>query len=171
MQSATAAINPEFGPLDDLRAFRSALGTFATGVTVVTTSADGVPAGITANSFASVSLDPPLVLWCPALASRRFALFAAAQDFAIHVLAADQYGIAEGFTRSAQAFDGLDWTRDQAGVPLLDGVAARFRCRLHAVHPAGDHAIIIGLVESAMMTERAPLVFQGGRFGGFRDPH
>ena len=160
----------EFAPADDPRGFRMALGAFATGVTVVTAMADGGPVGITANSFTSVSLDPPLVLWCPALASRRYAAFAAAQDFAIHVLSADQQTMADGFTRATQAFDDFDWAPDAAGVPLIAGVAARFRCRLHALHPAGDHAIILGQVLSAMRTGHAPLVFHGGRFGGFGDP-
>jgi len=156
-----------FDPAHDLRAFRSALGQFATGVTLITASGPQGPAGITANSFASVSLDPPLVLWSPAKASRRFALFAGAQNFAIHVLAADQRALADAFTRSAHAFDDLDWAPDADGVPLIAGTAARFRCTTHAVHDAGDHAIILGRVVSALRSARAPLVFHAGRYGNF----
>lgn len=159
-----------FAPADDPRAFRHALGAFATGVTIVTAAGPEGPVGMTANSFAAVSLDPPLVLWCPALASRRFPLFATAQDFAIHVLADGQRAVADGFTRHPQAFDTLDWAPDTQGVPLIHGVAARFRCRLHALHLAGDHAIIIGRVLSALRSDRPGLLFHAGRYGAIGDP-
>jgi len=157
----------EFVPDQDLRVFRHALGQFATGVTVVTAAGRDGPVGITANSFASVSLEPPLVLWSPAKASRRFAPFTAATDFAIHVLAADQRALSEAFTWSATAFDNADWQPDAQGVPLIAGAAARFRCVTHAVHDAGDHAIILGRVLTVLRGDRAPLVFHAGRYGAF----
>ena len=118
------------GP-DAARDFRDALGRFATGVTVVTCEADG-PLGITANSFASVSLDPPLVLWSPARGSRRFDAFAGARHFAIHVLGAEQEALGAGFSSSGEAFEGLELERNAEGVPLIAGCLARFECRAHA---------------------------------------
>lgn len=146
------------------RAFRDALGAYATGVTVITTDTPGGPVGITANSFASLSLDPPLVLWSPARASRRFAIFAAAERFAVHILAAEQEGLARHFTRTGEP-PGAD-----SGVGGLDRALARFECLRHAVHPGGDHAIVVGLVERAVWRPGAPLVFHGGRFGALGGP-
>ncbi len=158
-----------FDPASDPRAFRSALGSFATGVTVVTArDAEGAPVGITANSFASVSLDPPLVLWSPARASRRFATFTGAQSFAVHVLAADQQAVCDAFVRAAQGFGEVAWAEGPDGLPLLDGCLARMICGREAVWDAGDHAIVLGRVRAAERRDGAPLVFQGGRYGGFR---
>ena len=164
-----------FAPEAEPRAFRSALGSFATGVTVITArDAGGAPAGITANSFASVSLDPPLVLWSPARASRRFAAFAQAEDFAIHVLARDQQVVCDAFVKAQGGFELVPWTEGPEGLPLLDGCAARFLCRREAMIDGGDHAILLGRVWSAARSDGAPLVFQGGRYGGFLpadEPH
>lgn len=162
-------LGPGFDPASDSRTFRSTLGAFATGVTVVTTATPDGPLGITVNSFTSVSMDPPLVLWCPAKWSKRYAPFATARHFAIHVLGADQKHIADGFSREGGAFAGLDWHTDTDGVPLIDGVLARLVCATWAVHDAGDHAIVIGRVTMAARAEGPGLVFHGGvwgRFGG-----
>jgi len=156
-----------FSPSEDVLAFRQSLGSFSTGVTVVTTITPEGPMGITANSFASVSLDPPLVLWSPAKSSHRHPHFIAAARFAIHVLNADQKHISDGFIRSKTAFDGIDWTPSHAGVPLIAGVLACFECNLKTVHDAGDHSIIIGQVMRVQSRDGAPLVFHGGLFGGF----
>lgn len=157
-----------FSPEADGRAFRSALGSFATGVTVVTVrDAQGRPAGITANSFASVSLDPALVLWSPKRESRRFATFSTAGSFAVHVLAGDQQEVCDRFVRSADTFAGLPWHEGPEGLPLLDGCLARFLCHREAVLDGGDHAIILGRVFQAARRDGAPLVFQSGRYGGF----
>jgi len=153
-----------FNPIDDQRAFRTALGAYATGVSVVTTSSSDGPIGITVNSFASVSLDPPLVLWSPAKTSNRFAYFSGARHFAIHVLDAHQQDICNGFTQDKSAFEGLDCENDENGVPLLNGCLARFECSLEAEHDAGDHVIIIGRVNRASARDSLPLLFQGGRF-------
>ncbi len=164
-----------FDPARDPRAFRSALGSFATGVTVVTArDAGGAPVGITANSFASVSLDPPLVLWSPARASRRFAAFTGAEAFAIHVLAADQQAVCDAFVRAAQGFGGVAWAEGPGGLPLLDGCLSRLICGREAVLDAGDHAIVLGRVREAQRRDGRPLVFQGGRYGQFlpaQEPH
>lgn len=153
-----------FDPAEDPRAFRRALGAFATGVTVVTAESPEGPVGITANSFASVSLDPPLVLWMPARDSARFALFEKAERYAIHVLHRDQREVCDAFTRDRAAFDGLDWAPDEDGVPEIAGCLARFRCRHHATHEGGDHLIIVGRVTGAAARDGLPLMFQGGRF-------
>ena len=150
--AAPEAIIP--GP-DTQRAFRDALGSYATGVTVITTEIDGgETVGITANSFAALSLEPALVLWSPARSSRRFAIFAEATEFRIHVLAADQMALARHFTTSS--------TPPAEG---LGPVLARFDCKRHAVHEGGDHAIVVGQVLRFSHHAGAPLIFHGGRFG------
>jgi flavin reductase (DIM6/NTAB) family NADH-FMN oxidoreductase RutF len=154
------------GP-ETARAFRDALGRFATGVTVVTCTTPEGPLGITANSFASLSLDPPLVLWSPAKASRRFAPFVAAGHYAIHVLSDVQGPVGAGFVRDGAAFSDLDWTMNAEGVPVITGCLARFECARAAVHDGGDHAIVVGRVLRAAMGEGAPLVFGGGQYGRF----
>lgn len=151
------------------RAFRDALGRFATGVTIVTTDAPDGPLGITANSFASVSLDPPLVLWSPAKASRRFPAFDAATRYAIHILAEDQTNVCGRFSKDGYDFDGLAWHRGPDNVPLIDGCLARFDCERVAAHDGGDHLIIVGRVLAAEMRDGAPLLFASGRYGRFTD--
>lgn len=166
MDGGRAPVTETFTPETDLREFRNALGSFATGVTVVTTGTENGPVGITANSFASVSLDPPLVLWSPARSSSRFALFAGTDRFAIHVLGAGQRAVADGFTRSWTAFHDLDWSVDSNGTPLINGTLARFICRTEARHDAGDHVVIVGRVLAVTRSPGAPLVFHGGRYAG-----
>lgn len=152
---------------DTARDFRDALGRFATGVTVITTQTADGPLGITANSFASVSLDPALVLWSPAKSSRRFPAFEAAERYAIHVLADDQAHVCNGFVKDGSAFDKLDWHAAEDGTPLIDGCLARFECTRHAIHDGGDHAIIVGHVHRASLGDGAPLLFAKGRYGHF----
>ena len=155
-------------PSDDSRGFRTALGAFATGVTVVTTLTPEGPVGITANSFSAVSLDPPLVLWSPDKGSRRFEHFAYAERYAVHVLASDQQAVCDGFMKSKTAFDGLGWHQNHAGVPILDGALAVYECNFEARHDAGDHAIVLGRVTKLRRREGAPLVFHAGRYGTFQ---
>jgi 3-hydroxy-9,10-secoandrosta-1,3,5(10)-triene-9,17-dione monooxygenase reductase component len=151
---------------DYARQFRSALGAFATGVTIVTSrDAAGLDVGLTANSFNSVSLDPPMVLWSLAKNARSLPAFLAATHFAVHVLAADQEELSLRFAaRGVQKFAGLDLERGAAGVPLLRGCSARFQCRTAFRHEGGDHVIFVGEVESFDHSERPPLVFHGGRY-------
>lgn len=156
------------GP-ETARSFRDALGQFATGVTVITCAGPEGPIGITANSFASVSLDPPLVLWSPARASRRFPFFEAADRYAIHVLGAEQGDVCRAFVRDGAAFEAVDWTMGEAGVPLIEGCLARFECRREAVHEGGDHLIVVGRVLRAAWRPGAPLVFSAGAYGRFTD--
>ena len=155
-----------FDPAQDPRAYRDALGSFATGVTIVTVPSSDGPVGIAANSFASVSLDPPLVLWSPAKASKRFDYFKDAPHFAVHVLDSHQRAICDAFSRDKHAFDGLDWVTGDHDVPHIRGCLARFECTLDAAHDAGDHVIIVGRVNHAAFRDGQPLLFQGGRFVG-----
>lgn len=151
----------------DPRAFRDALGQFGTGVTVITCATPTGPIGITANSFASVSLDPALVLWSPAKRSSRYPFFAAAEHFAVHVVADTQRHICDGFARSADAFGDLDWSPDPQGVPLINNCLSRFECQTQAVHDGGDHSIIVAKVTHVTTHPGAPLMFFGGQYGGF----
>lgn len=153
---------------DNQRLLRNGLGRFASGVTVVTAATlQGGLIGMTANSFSSVSMDPPLVLWCPAKTSSRYQFFAKAPHFAIHVLSADQQAIALGFAKSGTAFDGLDVQINEQGVPVLNDCLARFECETQALHDAGDHAIMVGRVRSAAFREGEPLIFSQGQFRQF----
>ncbi|MFC7705064.1 flavin reductase family protein [Plastorhodobacter daqingensis] len=149
------------------RVFRDALGRFATGITVVTAGGDAGPVGLTANSFASVSLDPALVLWSPAKSSSRFERFMSARQYAIHVLAADQHALCRHFVRPGASFELPGIAFSDAGTPLLAGCLARFECEQVAAHDAGDHAIIVGRVLRASLRQGEPLVFSAGRYGRF----
>lgn len=159
---------PSAKPAIDTRAFRSALGSFVTGVTIVTTrDLAGAPAGLTANSFNSVSLDPPMVLWSLALDSTNLEAFRAASWWAVHVLAAGQEALSNRFAqRDADKFDGLATTEGPGGIPLLDGSAARFVCRAAFEYEGGDHAIFLGAVQEFEQSGLPPLVYHQGRYGG-----
>lgn len=150
------------------RAFRDALGNFATGVTVVTIATPEGPQGVTANSFASLSLAPPLVLWSPGKFSRRHDMFAQAGHFSIHVLAEDQKHLSDRFTRGGAQFDGLDFTLSAEGVPVISGVLSRFDCVQDAAYDAGDHTLVVGRVLRAATDAGRPLVFAQGQWGGHR---
>ena len=152
--------------LFDARALRDALGRFATGITIVTARAPkGELAGVTANSFCSVSLKPPLVLWCLAKTAPSQSVFTKATHFAIHVLAENQAALSARFSRpSKDKFAGLAVTAGLGGTPLLDGVAALFECRKVHRYEGGDHLIIVGQVERYRHAERAPLLFHSGRY-------
>ena len=150
----------------DSRAFRRALGNFATGVTVVTAAdAAGNKVGVTANSFNSVSLDPPLVLWSLARQAPSVCDFQGASHFAIHVLAAGQHLLSRRFSTPQQdKFGGLDCAEGPAGVPLIDGVLARFVCRNVRQYDGGDHLIFIGQVERCERFDGEPLAFHAGYY-------
>lgn len=154
--------NPEHDPRD----FRNALGLFATGVTIVTTrTSAGDPIGLTANSFSSVSLSPPLVLWSLSLRSPNLPNFLQATHFAVNVLAQDQVALSQRFARPIpNKFEGVTHRLGSNGMPLLDGVAAQFECRTEARHYSGDHVIFIGHVLHYSYTERAVLGYFRGRY-------
>ena len=147
-------------------ALRQCLGKFATGVTVVTCrDARGHPCGITVNSFSSVSLEPPLVLWNIARVSNSLEAFVNADAFAINVLAEQQLDVAAHFARSDhRLFDGVEFEDGIGGAPLLPGTIARFECRRHEVHDAGDHYIVIGEIIRHENRDGRPLLFFGGRY-------
>ena len=150
----------------DRRDFRKALGQFSTGVTVITTRAmDGRRVGMTANSFSSVSLDPPLVLWSLARQAPSLADFTGASHFAINVLAANQHHLSRQFsTPQADKFGGVECCEGTSGVPLLNGVIARFVCRNVRQYDGGDHLIFIGEVERYDRFDGEPLVFHSGYY-------
>ena len=149
------------------RAFRDALGRYTTGVTVVTANTTEGPMGFLANSFASVSMDPPLVLWSPAKSSSRFQHYAGARDYAIHVLGDGHGEWLARFARGGEGFHGLSHEFTPEGVPVIHGALARFDCQQHATHEGGDHLIVVGRVIRAAYREGAPLVFCQGAYGGF----
>src|SRR3990167_2595228 len=154
---------PDFSP----REFRASLGMFATGVTIVTArTASGELAGLTASSFNSVSLDPPLVLWSLAQAAGSMAVFANGQHYAINVLAADQQALAERFAaRDVDRWQGVDFVEGVSGAPLLTGCVATFECFNRSQYTEGDHVIFVGEVERCSRRAAAsPLLYHGGRF-------
>lgn len=154
------------GP-ETARAYRDALGCYGTGVAVVTAATETGPLAMTVNSFASVSLDPALVLWCPGKMSPRHDRLVAAQHYAIHVVAEDQIDLATHFAHSGDGFDDVDWIKDPNGVPILSDCLARFDCTRVTVHDGGDHSIIIGQVIRAMHRPGKGLMFKRGQYGGF----
>lgn len=150
---------------DRNRSFRTALGAFATGVTVVTTRSEGADVGLTANSFNSVSLDPPMVLWSLAKNSRSLPIFMAADYFAVHILASDQEALSARFSKSnPDKFAALQIERGLGDIPLLPECSARFQCRTAFRYEGGDHMIFVGQVETFDHWERAPLVFHRGGY-------
>lgn len=149
----------------DSRAFRRALGDFVTGVTVITASAGSRQVGVTANSFASVSLDPPLVLWSLDRNSTSFDTFLAASHFGVNILSEGQDGVSSKFARSSDdKFEGVDWSSGVAGVPLLGGVVAQLECVREIELDGGDHLIMVGRVVDYRRFDREPLVFARGRY-------
>ncbi|TKD26137.1 flavin reductase family protein [Rhodobacter capsulatus] len=173
IDAASQAEAPADGHLPDPadpRLLRDALGRFATGVALVTARDidDGSPIAIVVNSFASVSLDPPLVLWSVACSSMRHRHFTAAPAFAIHVLTEAQRDLTARFSRSGPGFEGLALASNGEGVPILSEALARFDCVTEATHAGGDHTIILGRVTRFdLRREGQPLCFFGGAFGGF----
>jgi flavin reductase (DIM6/NTAB) family NADH-FMN oxidoreductase RutF len=156
----------------DLRTFRETLGLFVTGVTVITTrDATGAPVGITANSFNSVSLDPPLILWSVGLNALSLSAFSEAEAFAVHILRDDQAELSQRFAKSgADKFSGLNIEFGLSNVPLLPDCAARLECRPYAKHEAGDHILFIAEVQRlASDPEAMPLVYHGGRYAELAD--
>ncbi len=152
-------------PSADRSAFRRTLGEFATGVTVITTTVDGASYGLTSNSFSSVSLDPPLVLWSIRRESQSFAAFEACEYFAVNVLADDQIGLSQLFAKSApNKFQDVAHAKGRGEAPLLHGVAASFECRRTCAYEGGDHLILVGEVETFSRYDRAPLIFSKGRY-------
>lgn len=158
------AAEPEF----DSTHFRAALSQFATGVTVITTRDEsGGFFGLTASSFNSVSLTPPLVLWSLGSHSRGLPLFSGNSHYVINVLAADQAALAERFaSRIDDRFNGVDYELSQTGLPILRGVSAWFECHNRSRYPEGDHVIFVGEVERCEHFAKDGLIFHRGRLLG-----
>ena len=154
------------------RDFRSTLGSFATGVTVVTALApDGRPIGVTISSFNSVSLDPPLILWSLSLISPNLEAFRNASNYSINILSAEQQNLSDRFaSRSNDRFADIQLRSGLGGAPLIEGCCAWFECSNEAHYPGGDHLIFIGRVEGfAQGTAEAPLIFHNGRYRQLED--
>lgn len=157
------ARNPDL----DCRDFRRTLGSFATGITVITAlGRDGEPLGMTISSFNSVSLDPPLILWSLSLASPSLEAFRSASHYAVNVLSAEQEHLSNRFaSRNENRFADVGIRPGLAGVPLLDGCCAWFECTQHAHYAGGDHLIFVGYVEQfAQDATLSPLIFHGGSY-------
>jgi flavin reductase (DIM6/NTAB) family NADH-FMN oxidoreductase RutF len=148
------------------REFRNALGRFATGVTVITTrSSSGKAEGLTANSFSSVSLDPPLVLWGLRDGAPSMTTFVESGFFAINVLSAQQQHHSRHFsTAAADKFSGVTWSSGYGGCPLLEDCVAQFECRTEKIVSAGDHQLFIGRVVRASYRQGEPLLFHAGAY-------
>ena len=151
------------------RDFRNALGTHATGVTIITAAgADGKPYGITCNSFASVSLNPPLVLWSLVLYSSSLGAFENASHFAVSVLGASQQELANRFAKSSDdKFAGVEWRPGLGNAPILADSVANFQCRVANRYYGGDHVIFLGAVEAYSYNRKEPLLFARGGYGRF----
>lgn len=153
----------------DSPAFRQALGTFATGVVILTTTdARGGPVGVTINSFASVSLDPPLVLFCLGTGAQVFEAFQSSRTFAVNVLAEHQRSLSDrfAFSDATLRWQGVEYQRSPEQCPLLPGCLAHLQCGLEAIHPAGDHVIILGRVRRLdCRTDGRPLLYFRGQYG------
>jgi 3-hydroxy-9,10-secoandrosta-1,3,5(10)-triene-9,17-dione monooxygenase reductase component len=152
------------------RRFRRVLGHVPTGVALITAATPAGPVGMAVNSFTSVSLDPPLISFCAAHTSSTWPLIRAAGAFAVNVLGEHHSEVSRRFARKgADRFAGLRHRPGTTGAPVLDGVAAHLDCRLHAVHEAGDHVIVLGRVVQLDADEEVrPLVFHGGDYCGLQ---
>ncbi len=150
----------------DAAQFRSALSQFATGVTVITTRlADGSFRGLTASSFNSVSLSPPLVLWSLGVSANSLPIFSGNSHYVINVLSAGQAELAKRFSRrSDKPFDGVEYELSRTGQPILSGVAAWFECHNRSRYPEGDHVIFVGEVEDCAVHPQPSLIFHRGQF-------
>ena len=156
--------------LIDGREFRNTLGQFGSGVVIVTGMLKGVPAGFSAQSFSSLSLDPPLVLLCPARTSSSWPRVREAGRFCINILAEDQKSICDVFAKTGiDKFASLKWRPGITGSPVIDGVLAYIDCDLYAEHDGGDHTIVVGRVVDIAILDRSrgPLMFFRGAYGKF----
>lgn len=154
--------------------FRRVLGHFPTGVTVVTAADAEGPAGMAIGSFASVSLDPPLVMFCPARTSSSWARMKETGSFCVNVLGDDQKDVCGVFAGKADdKFAGIDWTTEVTGSPVIPGSLAWIDCTVHAIHDGGDHDIVVGRVEALATAEGdgvpGPLLFYKGGYGRYEE--
>jgi 4-hydroxyphenylacetate 3-hydroxylase, reductase component len=155
----------ELETVHDPRELRRCLGQYATGVAVITAANGEKRFGITSNSFTSLSLDPPLILWSIARTSRSFEFFRNAAHFAVNILAADQIDISRVFSsKTTDKFEGVRWKPGKNGSPVLDGIVASLECRQECLYEGGDHLIIVGRVEHFSVSAGDSLLFAQGRY-------
>jgi flavin reductase (DIM6/NTAB) family NADH-FMN oxidoreductase RutF len=167
-------MNPAASPRPSVTpaAFRAALGSFVTGVAVMSTEVDGVPHGMTANAVTSVSLEPPMVLVCVDRTAHMASVVERSGRFALSVLAADQADLSTRFADpsrglGAREFDGVEVQQGSAGVPLLAGAVAHIECEVDRIVPAGDHLVVLGAVVALHSTPGEPLAYLRGVYGRF----
>lgn len=148
--------------------FRAVMGQFCTGITIITTVHDGAAIGFACQSFAALSLDPPLVLFCPTKGSRSWAAIEASGRFAVNVLGEDQQDTCARFgSREPDKFAGVDWTASELGSPILAGALAHIDCTVETVHDGGDHFVVIGRVQTlGDIGGERPLLFYRGQYTG-----
>ena len=160
-------------PAPDARAFRDALGKFATGVAFVTAAPDGEPTGLIVNSLTSVSLEPPLISFCPSRSSLTWSRIRRTGRFGVNILAQHHEPFAKRATPAgADRFAGLNWELGLSGVPLLTDALAALQCQIVAEHPTGDHWIVIGQVDDLRISPiNDPLLFFAGGFGTLQQPN
>jgi flavin reductase (DIM6/NTAB) family NADH-FMN oxidoreductase RutF len=151
---------------EHIRSLRSALGNFATGITVITAvDENGEPQGMTANSFSSVSLDPPLVSWCVGHESRLYTLFQNTRYFAVNILTQNQEYASQLFAEpSDNKFEQVSWHEGINGLPLLDDSPCQFQCEIEHRYSGGDHTILIGRVLEFSSQPMSPLIFHNGQY-------
>jgi 3-hydroxy-9,10-secoandrosta-1,3,5(10)-triene-9,17-dione monooxygenase reductase component len=165
---------PAAGPGIDPRTFRHVLGQFCTGITVITSmsgrGADSVPVGFACQSFAALSLDPPLVLFCPTKRSRSWQAIEASGHFCVNMLTEKQKHVSARFgSKEPDKFAGIDWRPSKLGAPIIDGSLAHIECTVASVHEAGDHFVVFGAVQSLSEVPRVkprPLLFYRGEYTG-----
>ncbi|MGH8983633.1 MAG: flavin reductase family protein [Acidimicrobiia bacterium] len=162
-ESAEALMAP------DEASFRTVLGHFATGVTIITAMDGDEPVGVSANSFTSVSLDPPLVLFCAATASTTWPRIEAAGRFTVNILNEHQEDVCRVFaTKGADRFSRIGWRQSANGQPILHDSLAYIDCEMQEQHDAGDHIIVVGRVqELGVLSDEGPLLFYRGGYGKF----
>jgi 3-hydroxy-9,10-secoandrosta-1,3,5(10)-triene-9,17-dione monooxygenase reductase component len=160
----------------DPRAFRHVLGQFCTGITIITTIHEDEPVGFACQSFAALSLDPPLVLFCPTKVSRSWQAIEASGKFCVNVLHEKQQDVSARFgSKELDKFAGIDWSPTELGSPAIHGTLAHIDCTVHSVHDGGDHFVVFGAVHS--LSEGAtnehrhklkprPLLFYRGEYTG-----
>ena len=152
----------------DQARFREVLGHFATGITIVTATDEGEPVGFSCQSFAALSLDPPMVILAPAKSSTSWPRIARAGSFCVNILGEHQEAVCRAFAVSGgDKFDGVDWTPGVTGSPLIDGSLATVECTLGAIYEGGDHELVTGHVVTMEIGEGSPLIFYRSGFGRF----
>jgi 3-hydroxy-9,10-secoandrosta-1,3,5(10)-triene-9,17-dione monooxygenase reductase component len=152
----------------DQARFREVLGHFATGITIVTATDEGEPVGFSCQSFAALSLDPPMVILAPAKSSTSWPRIARAGSFCVNILGEHQEAVCRAFAVSGgNKFDGVDWSPGVTGSPLIDGSLATVECTLGAIYEGGDHELVTGHVVDMEIGQGSPLLFYRSGFGRF----